>query len=564
MISPFATSVSAAPVGLRPGPGLAFAPHLATQPRVQAQPSAPVTGASTTSVNDPTGDNYLCCSGTNPGQAQGDLTNVSATYGTTSITVGLIAAAASNDVTDPAWTSGASSLLWYLDTKNDSTPEYYVNVYNTGTGAASGVFDFNTDAELCAGSSSTSQPTTSSFQVTFPATCLSTPPGFKVEGGMRYGTTLSVDANGNCTSCSTDYAPDAAYTPWVIPPVTSPAPLATYTPMTTSRIFDGTVSTVAVPIDVLAKGGVPTGVPNTATAVAVNVEVFNPSASGYLRVTPFGADSQVAAQEFTTGRSISNLVVVKVINGKLQARVSTGSARILVDVAGYYSNDTNGSLFTPLATTRIYNQPGSTTAAAVQVAGQGGVPNTATAVVANVEVSNPTANGYVRVTPFGSNPQVATQQFVAGKTISNLAVVQLSSGKIQVKLSAGTGQVLVDVAGYYGPSSSGGSHFTALNTTRIVNTSVGTTPSPASVTGVGGVPANATAVVVNVEVSNPTVAGYVRVTPYGSDPQVAVQEFVAHQTISNLVIMKVVDGRIQSKLSAGSAQVLMDVAGYYA
>jgi len=79
----------------------------------------------------------------------------------------------------------------------------------------------------------------------------------------------------------------------------------------------------------------------------------------------------------------------------------------------------------------------------------------------------------------------------------------------------------------------------------------------------GGVPVDATAVVVNTEVFNPTAAGYVRVTPAGSDPSVAVQEFVKGQTISNLVVVKLVGGKIQVKVSAGSAQIFMDVSGYF-
>jgi len=47
------------------------------------------------------------------------------------------------------------------------------------------------------------------------------------------------------------------------------------------------------------------------------------------------------------------------------------------------------------------------------------------------------------------------------------------------------------------------------------------------------------------------------------DPSVAVQEFTQGQTISNLVVVKLVGGKLQVKLSAGSARVFMDVSGYY-
>jgi hypothetical protein len=44
---------------------------------------------------------------------------------------------------------------------------------------------------------------------------------------------------------------------------------------------------------------------------------------------------------------------------------------------------------------------------------------------------------------------------------------------------------------------------------------------------------------------------------------VAVQEYAKGQAISNLVAVKLVDGFIQVKVSAGSALILMDVSGYY-
>jgi hypothetical protein len=108
-----------------------------------------------------------------------------------------------------------------------------------------------------------------------------------------------------------------------------------------------------------------------------------------------------------------------------------------------------------------------------------------------------------------------------------------------------------------------GSAFVPVATTRVFNATVGTTPTvvtlPTSV-----VPAGATAVVVNTEVFGPSTAGYVRVTPAGSDPSVAVQEFAKGQAISNLVVVKLSGGQIQVKLSAGTARILMDVSGYYA
>ena len=105
--------------------------------------------------------------------------------------------------------------------------------------------------------------------------------------------------------------------------------------------------------------------------------------------------------------------------------------------------------------------------------------------------------------------------------------------------------------------------FNLLHKDRVFDGDATTTPRAVQVDGVGGVPANETAVMVNTEVFAPSAAGYVRVTPAGQDPGVATQEFTRGQTISNLVAVQLVNGKIQVKVSAGSARILMDIAGYY-
>jgi len=115
--------------------------------------------------------------------------------------------------------------------------------------------------------------------------------------------------------------------------VSVPAVSGSFTPLPTARVFDGTATTSARLVQIAGLGGVPA----SATAVMVNTEVFNPTAAGYVRVTPAGLDPSVAVQEFTKGATISNLVAVKLVGGKIQVKVSAGSARVLMDVAGYYT-----------------------------------------------------------------------------------------------------------------------------------------------------------------------------------------------------------------------------------
>jgi hypothetical protein len=177
-----------------------------------------------------------------------------------------------------------------------------------------------------------------------------------------------------------------------------------------------------------------------------------------VRVTPDLADSATALQVFGAKQTISNLATVKLVDGKVQIKMSAGSARIFVDINGYYSvsSDTTGDAFFPVTTARV-NTGGTTVASTadlhLQVAGKAGVPASgASGIVGVVEVQAPTVTGYVRTVPDGVVSQTATQEFVAGQTISNAVAVGLGAGKIQLHMSAGRALLFVDVAGYFAPS----------------------------------------------------------------------------------------------------------------
>jgi hypothetical protein len=331
-----------------------------------------------------------------------------------------------------------------------------------------------------------------------------------------------------------------------------------YTPVDTARVFGATVGTSPVTVAMAGKAGVPA----QATAVVVNVEVSTPTAAGYVRVTPAGRDASVATQEFTRGGTISNLATVKLVGGRIQVKLSAGTGTVFLDVAGFYSDDASASTYSPLANFRLVGGTVGTSPVRVPVAGVGGIPSDATAVAVNAEVSKPTSAGYVRVTAAGTDPAVAAQVFGRGQTISNLVVSKLSGGAVQVKLSAGSATVYLDVAGYYSPSSTG-SVFVPIDTTRSSAGAVSTSSRVIPLAGTAGVPGTATAVMANAEVENPTAAGYVRITPAGTDASVATQVFTARQTISNLQIAKVAGRGVQARVSAGSATLYLDVSGYF-
>jgi hypothetical protein len=124
-----------------------------------------------------------------------------------------------------------------------------------------------------------------------------------------------------------------------------------------------------------------------------------------------------------------------------------------------------------------------------------------------------------------------------------------------------------------------GSQYFPANPARILDTRDGTgVPGGAmgqlgtsgtldvQVTGAGGVPANATAVVLNVTAADsPGPDSYLTVYPAGfTRPLASNLNFVAGQTVPNLVIARIgVGGKVTIYNNLGSTVVVADVQGWF-
>ncbi|MFE5296537.1 hypothetical protein ACFRFD_08940, partial [Streptomyces sp. NPDC056632] len=157
---------------------------------------------------------------------------------------------------------------------------------------------------------------------------------------------------------------------------------------------------------------------------------------------------------FTAGQTIPNLVVVPVVNGKVDFYNRSGSVDLLADVAGYFTTDIGGSTYEPVTPTRLMDTrtglgvrkgkigPGETVTLPVK----SGV----TAVVMNVTATGPTTGSFISVYPDGTERTSASNlNFTAGQTIPNLVVVPVVNGKVDFYNRSGNVDLIADVAGYY-------------------------------------------------------------------------------------------------------------------
>jgi Excalibur calcium-binding domain len=215
----------------------------------------------------------------------------------------------------------------------------------------------------------------------------------------------------------------------------------------------------------------------------------------------------------------------------------------------------------------------------LQVAGRGGVPTSGvSAVVLNVTVASPTAEGFVQVSPTPvSKGAFSNLNPEPGRTIANLVVVPLGTGG-QVDLythlnTAGTLDLLADVVGYFtdatAPSTASGL-FVPITPTRNVDTRL-PAPQPEVPSGgtvnvnVAAVAPGASAIAGNLTSTGGGVNGYLQLAPTPVSPGASSSLNTSYdgQTIANAVVSPVAAGGNAQVYSFGSTHVLLDVTGWF-
>gem|GEM_PF-1705677 len=308
------------------------------------------------------------------------------------------------------------------------------------------------------------------------------------------------------------------------------------------------------------------GVPADAAAVVLNVAVTGSTSGGFVTAWPCGLARPLASSlNHAAGQTISNAVTVAVGDGGHVCLATFASSHLVVDVTGALRGAPGFVALTParLLDTRstgatvdgAFAGLGASAAGQVTVlpvAGRGGVPADATAVVLNVAVTEAQAPGYVTVWPCGApRPMTSSLNHAGGQTISNAVTAAVGAGgSICVFTHAGT-HLVVDVAGAH--RAGGGLH--ALLPARLADTrpasaggatvdgmDAGAGPLAAGevlrvpVRGRGGVPSGAQAVVLNVAVTGSSAPGFVTAWPCDRPrPLASALNHAAGETISNSV-----------------------------
>ena len=168
----------------------------------------------------------------------------------------------------------------------------------------------------------------------------------------------------------------------------------------------------------------------------------------------------------------------------------------------------------------------------------------------------------------------------ANNTVANLATLPVNNGTFNLETSTNNVSIVVDLEGYYAPSS--GTNFHPLAPFRLFDTRCSASPEPSfcatenvatsleplqpntgikiALSSVTQIPVSATALAMNLAVANSSSGGYLSV----GAPTTSNVNFARGTTASNSVVAGVTNGTISVyNGSSGVENVVGDVFGYY-
>jgi hypothetical protein len=350
-------------------------------------------------------------------------------------------------------------------------------------------------------------------------------------------------------------------------------------------------------VAVLGRGGIPA---SGVTSVVVETVSICATRNTALAAFPTGRRAWgTHALHLPRPLTRSAVAVVPVgANGLISVRNDLGVSDVIVDVLGYHTSDgTAGAGLVP-ARARLYDSRvagagplRAGVARTIELPAVRGVPATSMrAVLLDVTVVGAASSGALEIRPGAASSGIAARlHHPAGGPYDGLLPVAVSGGRVTLRSSTPV-QVLVDAVGYYpaaplepsptaspAPSASpgtsgGGRRYTGVAPVRLADTRTSRTGDlPAGgvramrVTGVGGVPADASAVLVNVVGIRP--AGVTRLTtwPMGRPGELATALRIAPGDVrANLVVVPVGDrGGIAVGAPDAAAGVVVDLVGWY-
>jgi Tol biopolymer transport system component len=309
-----------------------------------------------------------------------------------------------------------------------------------------------------------------------------------------------------------------------------------------------------------------TGIPDGAKAAVLNVTIVGPEAAGYATVWPCDEPRPNTSNlNFLAGQTVPNVVIMKPSAANTLCVYTDASADVLVDVSGYLSasNSFVGQNPSRLLDTRDVNPaPGLGVGGVATV---GPFPAEADSVVLNVTATNAAAAGFVTAWPCDQpQPNASSVNFVPRTAVPNQVIAKTSADHTVCLYTDQPVDLIADFSGWF-PAGNG---YQGLTPSRLFDSrKTGSGPQLAEVTAVIAdprVPADAEAVVLNLTGTGPKAPGFgTAFSCSESQPNTSNLNFVAGQTVPNLVITKPSSVRTTCLFSSTPIDYIVDSSGYF-
>ena len=345
----------------------------------------------------------------------------------------------------------------------------------------------------------------------------------------------------------------------------------------------------ALELDVAGRAGIA----DEAPAVVLNVTVLGSEGPGFVTVYPCDQPLPNGSNiNYRQGQVIANAVFARLDGAGTTCIHTSATAQLVVDVTGSLPGKSFDSLDAParLLDTRPSGeafdddpsfektgQLGAGRTFELQVAGRAGIDDDATVAVLNVAAIAPVSGGFITMHPCDEPlPNASNLNYAAGQVVANSVVARLDGdGKTCVFTSATT-NLLVDATGTLAegayaaleaPARLYDSRATGETIDGIAEKTLARRPGTTlelPVAGRANIPADATAVVLNVAVARAQTGGFVTVHPRNSSrPNAANLNHAPGEVIANSVVAKLGGNGEICMFTSAFTEMIVDVAGYF-
>ena len=180
-----------------------------------------------------------------------------------------------------------------------------------------------------------------------------------------------------------------------------------------TRLLDGWASPMASgqsrTLPVASALGVPS---SSVTGAVVNVTVAGAEGVGFVQLSPGAASTTTTSTvNYSTAKVATNRALVAVRNGQLTVTNTGATARVIVDVVGYFTGDGGGARYSSITPARVLDTRfrvgasgplGAGQSLSLPVTGRSGVPSDAAAVLGTLTSDRATSTSYLTVWPSGA------------------------------------------------------------------------------------------------------------------------------------------------------------------